>query len=162
VAHVELSLSESFAPQPGSPSASASGSPSGSPADPPADGGMRCWVRSVGTANEPCLVLDGDARIVAASPSCHDLLGLGAPGSAVGRHLLDGVRLVDFTAAREALTEVEVETTPPLLALSSGRLARGLMRVHDGADFDATVDAISTPLSEDGKVVGSLTFFAPI
>jgi hypothetical protein len=148
VAHVELSLSESFVPQ-----------AEGGVALP---AGMACWARSVDKAEEACLVLDRDGRIVAASASCHELLGLGTPGAAVGRFLLDGVRLVDFTAAREELTEVEVETTPPLLALSSGRLARGLMRVHDGADFDATVDAIATPLSQDGKVVGSLTFFAPI
>jgi hypothetical protein len=148
VAHVELSLSESFVPQ-------SDGAAAGS-------AGMACWARSVAKAEEACLVIDGDGRIVAASASCYELLGFGVPGSAVGRFLLDGVRLVDFTAAREELTEVEVETTPPLLALSSGRLARGLMRVHDGADFDATVDAIATPLCRDGKVVGSLTFFAPI
>jgi hypothetical protein len=148
VAHVELSLSESFVPQ--------------SEGGAPVVAGMACWARSVNKAEEACLVIDADGRIVAASTSCHELLGLGAPGGAVGRFLLDGVRLVDFTAAREELTEAEVETTPPLLALSSGRLARGLMRVHDGADFDATVDAIATPLSQDGKVVGSLTFFAPI
>jgi PAS domain-containing protein len=148
VAHVELSLSESFVPRSEVPAATIAG--------------MGCWARSVGGAEEACLVIDADGRIVAASASCHDLLGLGPAGNAVGRYLLDGIRLVDFTAAREELNEVDVETTPPLLALSSGRLARGLMRVHDGSDFDATVDAIATPLSQDGKVVGSLTFFAPI
>jgi hypothetical protein len=156
VAHVELSLSESFVPQ-------------SHPRDAPGGdrtietvAGMRCWARSVEGANEPCLIIDAVAMIVAASASCHELLGLGAPGSAVGRFLLAGMRLVDFTAARDELTEAEVETIPPLLAIHSGRLARGLMRVHDGKDFDATVDAITTPLREDGKVVGSLTFFARI
>jgi hypothetical protein len=155
VAHVELSLSETFVPQP---------SPSGSATDaPPGVAGMACWIRTVNAASEPCLVIDAAVTIVAASGACHDLLNLGGPGSAVGRFLLDGaMRLVDFTAARDALTELDAEKIPPLLALSSGRLARGLMRVYDGTDLDVTVDAIATPLREDGKVVGSLTFFAPI
>jgi hypothetical protein len=155
VAHVELSLSESFAPQ-------ADETPAPVPAEPPI-GGLACWVRTVANARECCLVIDADATIVAASVACHDLLSLGAPGGAIGRFLLDGaLRLVDFTAARDELTEMDVEKIPPLLALHSGRLARGLMRVSDGADVDVTVDAITTPLLEDGKVVGSLTFFAPV
>jgi len=50
---------------------------------------------------------------------------------------------------------------PPLLALSSGRLARGLVRIRC-ASGPCTFDAIATPLTEDGKVVGSLTFFSAI
>jgi hypothetical protein len=153
VAHVELSLTESIVP-------------AKCPAGTGADGfgsSLDRWAATVLHANEPCLVVDNGGMIVAASASCHELLGLGTVGTAAGRHLLDGVlRLVDFTAARELLTEAEIGKIPPLLAQSSGRLARGLMRVHDGADLDITVDAIATPLSDDDHVMGSLTFFCPI
>lgn len=153
MAHVELSLTESFAPHV-RPSA-----------DSTAAGSVSRWAAMVAEATEPCLVIDGNASIVAASVSCCTLLGLGDPETIEGRFLLDGVlRLVDFTAARGELTEAEIDKIPPLLALSSGRLARGLMRVHDGAEggLDATVDAIATPLWDDTTVVGSLTFFSAI
>jgi hypothetical protein len=120
---------------------------------------------TVATAPEPCLVLDAEMRISAASASCCHLLGLGAPTDAVGRPLLGGVlRLVDFTAARGELTENEIDKIPPLLALTSGRLARGLLRVQWGAggESHATVDAIATPLWDDGTVSGSLTFFSEV
>ena len=49
------------------------------------------------------------------------------------------------------------------LALTSERLARGLMRVQpDGEDSHLTVDAIASPLSEAGRVAASLTFFSAI
>ncbi|HEU4421516.1 MAG TPA: hypothetical protein VFR67_03135 [Pilimelia sp.] len=153
MAQIELSITESFAP----------------PACPPATskliGSVPRWAATVAEATEPCLVIDTDALIVATSESCCTLLGLGDPETIVGRFLLEGVlRLVDFTAARGELTEAEIDKIPPLLALSSGRLARGLMRVHDGADggLDATVDAIATPLWDGTTVVGSLTFFSAI
>jgi hypothetical protein len=153
VAHVELSLTESLVP-------------ARCPAEAGTDGfgsSLDRWAATVLYAGEPCLVVDNDGTIVAASASCHELLCLGAVCTAAGRRLQDGVlRLVDFTAARELLSEAETGKIPPLLAQSSGRLARGLMRVHDGADLDATVDAIATPLCDGGKVVGSLTFFCPI
>jgi hypothetical protein len=149
VAHVELSLSESFVPEPRQP------------ADPVLSSVER-WAATVAVAVEPCMVLDKSCNVVAVSASCCELLGLGDPADAVGRFLLDGaLRLVDFTAARGELTEAEVEKIPPMLALGSGRLARGLMRVHDGVEggFDATVDAIATPLMDGTEPAGSLTFF---
>jgi hypothetical protein len=152
VAHVELSLSESLVPEPRRP------------VDPILSS-VQLWASRVADATEPCLVIDAKALIVATSASCCTLLGLGDPPSTVGRFLLDGVlRLVDFTAARGELTQTEIDKIPPLLALSSGRLARGLMRVHDGVDggLDATVDAISTPLWDGTTAVGSLTFFSAI
>jgi hypothetical protein len=123
------------------------------------------WAATVRDAAEPCLVIDHAAVIVATSVSCSTLLGLGHPASASGRFLLDGaLRLVDFTAAQGALTEAEIDKIPPLLALSSGRLARGLIRVRCGVHKTqhATVDAIATPLIEKGKPIGSLTFFSAV
>lgn len=152
MAHVELSLPESFVPSAG-------------PATPPETDNFRRWCATVSVALEPCLLIDLRTTIEAVSASCCELLGLGTPAETVGRPLLDGeLRLLDFTAARAALPEQESEKIPPLLALSSGRLARGLLRVRSGAagGSDATVDAIATPVLTDGVVAGSLTFFSQV
>ena len=122
------------------------------------------WAATVAAADEPCLVIDSAHTIVSASVSCCTLLGLGEPAQAAGLPLLDaGLRLVDFTAARGELTETEIERIPPLLAVTSGRLARGLLRMRGGGDGGgATVDALATPLFVGGAVAGSLTFFSPV
>lgn len=151
MAHVELSLSKAFPPQP-------------EPAK-HLDHGFTTWVDTVSAAAEPCLVIDDEMIIAAASFSCCQLLGLDAPANAVGRPLLEGgLRLVDFTAARVELTEAEIDKIPPLLALTSGRLARGLLRVRAeaGGETHATFDAVATPLLIGGVVAGSLTFFSEV
>jgi hypothetical protein len=146
VAHVEISVSEPFAHL-----------------DPSTN--LDRWASVVAMALEPCLVVDADARIVAVSASCGDLFGLDDPRGAVGQFLLSGVlQLVDFTAARGELTLGEIDKIPPLLALSSGHLARGLIRVQCRRDPNATytIDAIATPILEGETPVGSLTFFSPV
>ncbi len=152
MAHVELSLSEVFAPA------------AGTPTEPGYDNVGR-WSATVFSADEPCLLIDAETRVVAVSSAGCELLRLGAPEDLVGLPLLDGgLRLVDFTANRGELAEPEIDKIPPLLALSSGRLARGLLRIEattEGAS-DATVDAISTPVLADGGVAGSLTFFSEV
>lgn len=153
MAHVELSLTEAYVPQAG-------GTSTGFGSDSFAN-----WTASVSQAAEPCLLIDLRTTITAISDSCCTLLGLSAPEEVVGHPLLDGeLRLLDFTAARGELNEQDVDKIPPLLALSSGRLTRGLLRVQAGTGptTDATVDAISTPLLVAGAVAGSLTFFARI
>ncbi|PZG01339.1 hypothetical protein [Micromonospora deserti] len=147
MAHVELSLSEVFMP--------AAGTSTEHEFD-----NFGQWSCTVSRADEPCLLIDADTRVVAVSASGCELLCLGAPEDVIGLPLLDGgLRLLDFTANRGELTEPD--KIPPLLALSSGRLARGLLRVQ-GASADATVDAISTPVLTDGAVAGSLTFFSEV
>lgn len=152
MAHVELSLSEVFVP-----AARAS-------TEPEFDNVGR-WSSTVSEADEPCLLIDAETRVVAISAAGCELLCLGAPQTVIGLPLLDGgLRLLDFTANRGELTEQEIDKIPPLLALSSGRLARGLLRVQaatEGAP-DSTVDAISTPVLTDGVVAGSLTFFSGV
>jgi hypothetical protein len=153
VAHVELSLSE--APLP----------PTNVQTGAVPDDSFARWSATVSQAAEPCLLIDFQMIIAAVSDSCCQLLGLGRPMDVVDRPLLGGeLRLLDFTAARAELTEQEIDKIPPLLALASGRLARGLLRVrpNTSAGADATVDAISTPILEQGLVAGSLTFFAKI
>jgi len=120
------------------------------------------WAVAVAAAAEPCLLLDRNGVLVAASAACGRLLGLD-PYQAVGRRLVDGVlRLLDFNAVSGQLPEWEVEKIPPLLPLSTGGLARGLLRVPGVDGPPNTVDAISTPLRDGPVVVGSLTFFAPV
>ncbi len=151
MAHVELSLSEVFP--------SAAGSSAGQESD-----NFGQWSGTVSRAAEPCLLIDGDTTVVAISASGCELLCLGAPEDVVGQPLLEGgLRLVDFTAQPSELTEQESDKIPPLLALHSGRLARGLLRVQGpGDDAGTTVDAIATPVLTEGEVAGSLTFFSRV
>jgi hypothetical protein len=155
VAHVELSLSGAFVPQ------------ARTPAESEFLSNVERWAATVATAVEPCLIIDVATTILAVSPSCSELLGLGKPADAVGQRLLGlgegALRLIDFTAGGGELDEPEVEKVPPLLAIRSERLARGLMRVQiDGDDAHLTVDAIATPLIAANQVVASLSFFAPV
>ncbi|MFJ6199490.1 hypothetical protein [Micromonospora sp. NPDC092111] len=152
MAHVELSLSEVFAPA------------ARTPTEQECDNVGR-WSVTVSHAQEPCLLIAADTRVVAISTAGCELLCLGAPEGVVGLPLLEGgLRLLDFTAARHELPEQETDKIPPLLALHSGRLARGLLRVQPAGDDTtyATVDAVSTPVLTDGSVAGSLTFFSAV
>jgi hypothetical protein len=127
---------------------------------PPARDPMATWIQAVVNAAEPCLVINADAEVVAMSRSCVALLGLPAPP--IGEPLHGpAFRLIDFSAQAGALTGNEVAKIPPLLSLSSARLARGLIRVeYDGSV--CTLDAIATPLGALGAVIGSLTFLSPV
>jgi hypothetical protein len=152
VAHVELSLSGAFVPQARTPTESEFVT------------SVDQWITTVAAAAEPCLVIDVTTKILAVSPSASQMLRLGQPAEAVGQPLLGGVmRLIDFTAGGGELDEPEIERIPPLLAIRSGRLARGLMRVQtDAGDAHLTVDAITTPLMHGDEVVASLTFLSAV
>lgn len=117
------------------------------------------WAMAVTGAREPCLLLDAEAVIVAISEPVTRLLRVTGP--VLGRDVLAAVlHLVDF-ADGQALTEDEVTKIPPILAITSGRLARGLLRVGS-SDTVVTLDAIATPLLDGETVAGSLTFFSPV
>jgi hypothetical protein len=151
VAHVELSLSGAFVPQARTPS-EAEFVPS-----------VDRWTSTVASAPEPCLVIDAAATILALSASCSELFGLGKPVEAIGQSLSAALRLIDFTAGAGELDESDVEKIPPLLAIRSQRLARGLLRVVAvPGEPPLTVDAIATPLLDGERVAGSLTFFSPV
>jgi hypothetical protein len=151
VAHVELSLTGGFVPQARTP-AEAEFVPS-----------VSRWTDTVAAAAEPCLVIHTSTTILAVSASCCELFGLGKPADVVGRQLGEALRLIDFTAGAGDLDESDVEKIPPLLAIRSERLARGLLRLVPGPDTPPlTVDAIATPLLDGELVAGSLTFFAPV
>jgi hypothetical protein len=144
VPHVELSVSEPHLSRPRHP----------------AESSLARWAVAAADAEELSLVIDDHEIIIAISASFEALLGL--TESAIGRSMVGGVlQLVDFADGLE-LNEAEVVKTPPLLALASGRLARGLMRVRCANGGECTFDAIATPLLDDGAVSGSLTFFSLI
>jgi hypothetical protein len=153
VAHVELSLSGAIVPQ------------ARTPAEAEFVANLERWANAVTTAAEPCLIIDSETMILAISPSCGELLALGKPAEAIGQPLLDSgvLRLIDFTAAGGELARPEIERIPPVLAIRSGRPARGLMRVQADPAYPAvTIDAIATPLTESEQVVASLTFFSAV
>lgn len=114
-------------------------------------------------ADEPCLIVDETGAIVAVSPSGSELLGLGKPSDAIGKRLTAALQLIDFTAGAGPLEDPEAEKIPPLLAVRSARLTRGLLRVlPDAEKAPLTVDAVSTPLLTGDRVAGSLTFLSPV
>ncbi|GHJ46742.1 hypothetical protein Cs7R123_40840 [Catellatospora sp. TT07R-123] len=123
------------------------------------------WSAPIPSAEESCLVIDAAGLIVAASAPWARLVEAARPSELKGLHVLDSsvLCLIDFTAAGKELGEAEREQIPPLLALTSKRLARGLMRVRtdDGAG-SRTIDAVASPLWHGGTVVGSLSFFADV
>jgi hypothetical protein len=126
-----------------------------SPPDP-----LAHWVEAVARAGEPCLVIDARADVIAMSPACVALLGLARPP--LGKQLHpDALHLIDFSSEAGALTVNEVAKIPPLLSLSSARLARGLIRVECGGSV-STLDAVAAPIGATGKVAGSLTFLSPV
>src|SRR5690554_6390302 len=126
--------------------------------------GLDRWASVAADALEPCLVLDSHTAVVAVSPPAAALTGIADPVAAVGRGLREVIGpLLDFGATPAPLPEHEVDRIPPLLAISSGMMARGLLRVGDRAGGrPVTLDAVSAPLTDGAGVVGSLTFLARI
>jgi hypothetical protein len=145
VAHVDLSLSDLYE------------------ADPPRgrfEGSLELWSFAAQAAGEPCVLVDAAGIVVAVSPGCGPLFGI-QTADAMGRPLVDGVlRLLDFNTISGELPGWEVDKIPPLLAITTGGLARGLLRVPGIGGGISTVDAISVPLRDGADVVGSLTFFS--
>jgi hypothetical protein len=130
------------------------------PVVPPPPDPLGHWIRAVAGAVEPCLVVDKRAVIVAMSQPCVAMLGLA--GSPIGASLREGpLKIIDFGVNGDKLSENEVGKVPPILAATSGRLARGLIRVRcDGSVY--TLDAVATPVGPSNAVAGSLTFFSPV
>lgn len=151
MAHVELSLSGAFVPQ------------ARTPAEAEFVPGLDRWTATVAAAAEPCLIIDTTTAILAVSISGGELLGLGKPPEALGQPLGAVLKLLDFTAGAGELEESDAEKIPPLLAIRSERLARGLLRVVPGpGETPLTVDAVATPLLDGERVAGSLTFFSAV
>ncbi|MDX6200387.1 MAG: hypothetical protein QOJ79_3538 [Actinomycetota bacterium] len=119
-------------------------------------GAIGVWHAAVQASAEACLLLDGDARVVAASAAVGAVLGTTA-SSAVGAKFVDLVTAVDFTSG--AAPDLELERSmPPLRALATGGLARGLLRLRSSAGL-VTYDVVAVPLSGQS---GALAFFLAV
>jgi PAS domain-containing protein len=116
----------------------------------------------VSTCADACLVLDGEARVVALSRAASDLVGAD-PVEAVGRRLVgDVLALVDFSSAAEPIDET-AGSIPPVSSARAGIPCHGLMRLRRPDALTVTLDTVSTPLhGADGQLLGSLTFFARV
>ncbi len=124
-------------------------------------GSLALWAQTANLAEEPCVVIDGDGMVVAASSGCREMFGIdcdAAVNCALAGEVFD---LRDFSNLQKQLPDWEITKIPPLLAISSAGLARGLLRVWVG-HATKTVDAVSVPLADAGEIVGSLTFFLPV
>jgi PAS domain-containing protein len=119
-------------------------------------GPIGVWLAAVGASEEACLRLDRDARVVAASAAVGAVLGTTA-ASAVGARFVDLVTAVDFTSGAAPDQELE-RSMPPLRALATGGLARGLLRLRSSAGL-VTYDVVAVPLSGQS---GALAFFLAV
>jgi PAS domain-containing protein len=171
VPHVELSILDAprrLPPEPPSPSSSPSPEVRAVEREPTQlvnpQASLKRWSEAVASADEPCLVLNREAVILAASASCAEMIGLGDAVAALGRPLREAlVDLIDFNDSPDKLDSAEADKIPPLLAISSRRLARGLMRLQcPRTGTTCTMDAIATPLWDGTEVTGSLSFFSKI
>ena len=124
----------------------------------PAESSLERWAAAVAAADEPSVVIDDRELIVAMSDALQAQLGLSS--AATGRELLEILALLDF-ADGGALAEGEAVKIPPLLALHSGGLARGLVRIRRPGGV-VMFDAVAAPLTEGGQVIGSITFFSTV
>jgi len=119
-------------------------------------GPIGVWHAAVQASEEACVLLDEDARVVAASSSVGAVLGTTA-AAAVGAKFVDLVTAVDFTSG--AAPDLELErSVPPLRALSTGGLARGLLRLRSAAGL-VTYDVVAVPLVGQA---GALAFFLAV
>ena len=119
-------------------------------------GPIGVWHAAVRASTEACLLLDRDARVVAASNPVGAVLGT-TSASAVGAKFVDLVTAVDFTSG--AAPDLELERSmPPLRALATGGLARGLLRLRSSAGL-VTYDVVAVPLTGQS---GVLAFFLAV
>lgn len=160
--HVELSLTEDASRRTSGRSARSEGAHVVSAAR--QRNSLERWSAATTGATEPSLVIDIDTCVMAISDSCATLIGVSDPASARGRPLRETIgRMLDFTGNPGELDSAEADKIPPLLAISSGSLARGLMRVVNPVDGEIrTVDVVATPLWDGTTVVGSLSFFCKV
>lgn len=120
------------------------------------NGQIGIWHAAVRSSAEACLLLDQEARVVAASLAVGAVLGT-TSASAIGARFVDLVTAVDFTSGAAPDAELE-RSMPPLRALATGGLARGLLRLRSAAGL-VTYDVVAVPI---GGQSGALAFFLAV
>lgn len=120
------------------------------------------WLDAAHHSEDACLVLDADGVVAGISDVCLDALGLSSAEEILGRGMLDDVvDFVDFAGVGVRPVPADLAKIPPLLALHSGGLARGLIRVRTSGRI-TTLDAVSAAIRADGGLVGSVTFLSEV
>jgi len=119
--------------------------------------GVAAWAPRIREAEEACLLIDEHGRLVALSTGCALALTID-PVSGVGKNLIELVTMVDFTATGLPVEDPEVQL-PPLKALRTNSLARGLVRLRLGKSVTVTYDVVGVPLAGG---VGALAFFTEV
>jgi hypothetical protein len=120
-------------------------------------GGIAAWADRVSEAQETALLLNERGRVVAISTGAALALNLDV-SSCIGKPLLDLVVVVDFSATGVPVDDPDVQL-PPLKALRSLTMARGLVRLRLGRGVLTTYDCVGVPLAGG---VGALAFFAEV
>ena len=120
-------------------------------------GGVAAWAERVTEAQETALLLNERGRVVAISTGAALALNLD-PTTCIGKPLLDLVVVVDFTATGVPVEDPDVQL-PPLKALRSRTMARGLVRLRLGRGVLVTYDCVGVPLAGGD---GALAFFAEV
>ena len=120
-------------------------------------GGVAAWAERVMEAQETALLLNDRGRVVAISTGAALALNLDVT-TCLGKALLDLVVLVDFSATGVPVEDADVQL-PPLKALRSHTMARGLVRLRLGRGVLVTYDCVGVPLAGGD---GALAFFAEV
>jgi hypothetical protein len=120
-------------------------------------GGIAAWADRVSEAQETALLLNERGRVVAISTGAALALNLDV-STCIGKPLLDLVVVVDFSATGVPVDDPDVQL-PPLKALRSLTMARGLVRLRLGRGVLTTYDCVGVPLAGG---VGALAFFAEV
>jgi hypothetical protein len=120
-------------------------------------GGIASWAERVTEAQETALLLNERGRVVAISTGAALALNLDVT-TCLGKALLDLVVVVDFSATGVPIDDPDVQL-PPLKALRSQTMARGLVRLRLGRGVLTTYDCVGVPLAGGA---GALAFFAEV
>jgi hypothetical protein len=119
--------------------------------------GVGAWTRRITEAQETALLLNNRGRVVAISTGAALALNLDA-ATAVGKPLMELLTLIDFSATGVPVEDPDVQL-PPLKALRSQSMARGLVRLRLRGGVLATYDCVGVPLAGGD---GALAFFAEV
>lgn len=110
------------------------------------------------------MLLAEDTRIVAASPTARELLGLSAETDTTRpRFLRSGLSFLDFTAGAHPLQDAELARLAPVQALQTDALERSLIRI-DRSGVHRTFDVVAAPLHAPPRLdaIGALAFFTAV
>ncbi|MFL6138897.1 MAG: PAS domain-containing protein [Frankiaceae bacterium] len=124
-----------------------------------ADDPVAGWAKLAADSADLVVVLDATGSVLAVSAAAADLFADVGVDQITGRHLLDVLDLVDFNPT-PGDASMYADRIPPLLAIASNALSRGLLRVRTGG-LTVTLDAVAAPVHDrSGALAGVVAFLA--